>query len=158
MIFRDDDVSKETNLKRFKQIHELFNKYKTIHTVSLICEGIESNKPLLKYLKSQKNIDVQIHAWTHFDFTSDIKRLYDELPQAIKIIETHFKKPHTLYPPWNQSNIFVEKAAMTFGLKVSNKKISLSQYLKGVRGEVINFHYWSEECNDLEAALKKYTA
>jgi hypothetical protein len=158
MIFRDDDVSKDTDLKRFKQVHELFNKYAALHTVALICKDIEQNKPLLKYLKYQKNIHVQVHAWEHFNFQTDLHKLHEQLPQAVELITRHFKKPTVLFPPWNKSSIGVEKIAWNNGLKVMSDKISLSQYLRGVKGDVINFHYWADECKDLEAALKKYTA
>lgn len=156
MIFRDDDLSKDTDLKKFKAVHELFNKYGVLHTIALICKDIEQNKPLLKYLKSQKNIDVQVHAWEHFNFQTDLERLHTELPRAVEIITRHFKKPTILYPPWNKSSIGVERIAWTNGLKVITNKISLSQYLRGIKGEVINFHFWADEVKDLEAALKKY--
>lgn len=156
MIFRDDDISKDTDLKKFKAVHELFNKYGVLHTVALICKDIEQNKPLLKYLKSQKNIDIQVHAWEHFNFQENLERLHTELPQAVEIITKHFKKPTILYPPWNKSSIGVERIAWTNGLKVITNKISLSQYLRGVKGDVINFHFWADEVKDLEAALKKY--
>lgn len=157
IIFRDDDISVDTDLKKFKAVHELFNKYNVLHTVALICKDIEQNKPLLKYLKSQKNIDVQVHAWEHFNFQENLARLHTELPQAVEIVTRHFKKPTILYPPWNKSSIGVEKIAWNNGLKVMADKISLSQYLRGVKGNVINMHYWSSECSDLEAALIKYT-
>jgi peptidoglycan/xylan/chitin deacetylase (PgdA/CDA1 family) len=157
MIFRDDDVSKDTDLKRFKAIHDLFNKYGVLHTVALICKDVEQNKPLLKFLKSQKNIDVQVHAWEHFNFQTDLSKLHEQLPLAVELVTKHFNKPTVLYPPWNKSSIGVERIAWDNGLKVMADKISLSQYLRGVKGNVINFHFWADECDDLEAALKKYT-
>lgn len=157
IIWRDDDLSKDTDLKKFKAVHELFNKYKVLHTVALICKDIEQNKPLLKYLKSQKNIDVQVHAFEHYDFQTNLQRLHEDLPKAIEIVTRHFKKPTILYPPWNRSSIGVERIAWNNKLKVVSNKISLSQYLRGVKGDVINFHYWSDECEDLETALIKYT-
>lgn len=156
ITFRDDDISRCTKVERFKEIHNLFIKYNVPHTIALICKEIEKNKELVKYIK-QNNIDVQVHAWEHFDFTTDIERLRKELPKAVLQITKLFKKPVTLYPPWNKSNDEVEKIAFDNKLQVSTKKISLSQYLKGVKGDVINFHSWSDECEDLEAALIKYT-
>jgi hypothetical protein len=160
MIFRDDDISCDADMKKLKDVHDLFIKYKVLHTVAMITKGIESNKPLLKYLKTQVNngtMDIQVHAFNHFDFTSDPARLYLELPLATEIIEKHFKKPFILYPPWNKTDVAVERIAKSNGLAVVAKKISLTQYLKGVKGEVINFHFWAPEVKDLEAALLKYT-
>ena len=162
MIYRDDDVSKDTDLKRFKEIHSLFIKYNVLHTVSLICAGIEKNMPLLKYLQQQKKagtLDIQVHAWDHFDFTTNLPQVVIDLPKCVNAIKNFFAgTPDTLYPPWNKSSPDVEYIAWQNNLRVSNKKISLSQYLRDVKGEVINWHYWADEVNQLEAALKKYTA
>jgi hypothetical protein len=161
MIFRDDDIGfhagSSQKLKRFKEIHSLFNKYGVIHTLAVVTKDIQKDKALIKYINQQKNVNVQLHAHEHFDFQTDLAKLKDQLPQAVKIIEETFgKKPAVLFPPWNKSSIGVERIAWSNGLKVVTNKISLSQYLKGVKGGVINFHYWSDECDDLEAALKKY--
>lgn len=161
ICFRNDDVGKDTDLKLFKQVHSLFIKYNVLHTVALICNGIESNKPLVKYLKYEVDkgrIDIQVHCYDHFDFCINPAQLSEDLPKSVEIITTLFgKRPTILFPPWNKSNPIVERIAGQNGLRVSNQKISLSQYLRGVRGEVINYHSWSDECKDLEAALIKYT-
>ena len=157
LVFRDDDVSKDTDLKRFKEIHEFFNKYEVTHTIALICKDIEQNKALVKYIKSQKNIDIQIHCWEHKNLTENLQTLSGELQKCLQIIRTIFgKQPTILYPPWNKTSFSVNNIARSLRLTVSAEKISLSQYLKGVKGEVINFHSWADECVDLEPALKKY--
>ena len=157
LILRDDDIQVETDLKRFKEIHNLFIKYNVLHTISLICENIEQNKPLVKYLQQQvklKNCDIQVHAWEHYDFTTNLEKLNEDLPKCVEIITRLFgKKPDTLFPPWNRSSKDVEYIAWRNDLKVSNQKISLSQYLRGVKGDVVNMHYWSPECEQLEEAL-----
>jgi peptidoglycan/xylan/chitin deacetylase (PgdA/CDA1 family) len=161
MIFRDDDigfhVGNSAKLKRFKEIHSLFNKYGVTHTIAIVTENIEKDKSLIKYIKSQKNIDVQLHCHEHIDYSKDLQKLHDHLPKAVEIATKLFSKPTVLYPPWNASSIGVERISWRNGLKVVTNKISLSQYLKGVKGDVVNFHYWADECKDLEAALKKYT-
>lgn len=157
ITWRDDDLSVTTKLADFKKIHSLFIKYKVPHTVTLICKDFDKNKSLVKYLKDSK-IDVQIHAWDHFDYPKNIEQVKKDLPKCVAMVSNVFsKRPTTLYPPWNLSSPELEKVAKENGLTVSNKKISLSQYLRGVEGEVINFHGWSDECKDLEAALIKYT-
>jgi hypothetical protein len=157
-IFRDDDIGFHPDkLKQFKDVHSLFNKYGVTHTIAIITKDIEKDKKLISYINKQTNIDVQLHCHEHFDFTTDLKKLGDQLPEAVAITQRLFgKTPTILYPPWNRSNIGVERIAWYSRLKVSNQKISLSQYLSGVRGSVINFHYWSDECDQLEEALKKY--
>lgn len=157
IIFRDDDVSNKTDLKRFKKIHALFVKYNVLHTIAVICKDLEKNKALVKYIQEQ-DISVQVHAWEHYDFTQCPVQLSFDLPKCVELITRLFHKPTTLYPPWNKSNYTVNRLARENGLMLSCDKISLSQYLRGVKGDVINFHSWSPECNDLEAALIKYTS
>jgi peptidoglycan/xylan/chitin deacetylase (PgdA/CDA1 family) len=158
MIFRNDDVSHETNLQQFAAVHELFKKYNVLHTVALICKDIQKAPALIKYI-NDNNIDVQVHAWEHADFTQLTKdEMRVQFKKSIACIKKYFKKtPDTFYPPWNRTNAFVEEVAAEFSLTVKDQKISLSQYLRGATGEVINFHSWSDECNDLEPALIKYT-
>jgi len=158
-IFRDDDCSHETNLQQFAQVHELFKKYNVLHTVALICKDIQLNPELIKYI-NENNIDVQVHCWEHVDFTTlDTFEIRQQLYRCCNAIQEYFNKmPTVFYPPWNKTNANVREACELFGLTVSKTKISLSQYLAGKQGEVINFHSWSDECNDLEAAFIKYTS
>lgn len=158
MIFRNDDVSCETNLQQFAAVHELFKKYNVLHTVALICKDIQKAPDLIKYI-NDNDIDVQVHAWEHTDFTllSDAE-IRSQFKKSIAAIKKYFKKtPTVFYPPWNKSDDRVKNIADQFGLTVSANKVSLSGYLRGAAGDVINFHSWSDECVDLEAALKKYT-
>jgi hypothetical protein len=159
-IFRDDDISKDTDLKRLKEIHSLFFKYKVVHTVALICKGIEENKELIKYMQKQvKNgsMDIQVHCWEHYKLTDNPGKFNEELPLCIETITHLFgTKPTILFPPWNLSDFHINDIAFRNGLKVSTQKMSLSGYLKGQKEEVINFHSWANECVNLEAALKKY--
>lgn len=159
MIWRNDDVSHATSLQQFTAVHELFKKYNVLHTVAMICKDIGKNKELVKYINAN-NIDVQVHALEHTDFTllTD-EQINTQFNFCVGLIQKYFKrKPTVFYPPWNRSNNLVAHVAYKHGLTVSNTKISLSQYLSGKHGEVINFHSWSDECKDLEAALIKYTS
>lgn len=156
-IFRDDDIGfHKGKLKRFKEVHSLFNKYGVNHTIAIVTKDIEKDKSLIKYIKSQKNINVQLHCHEHIDYSKDLQKLHENIPKAVEIATKLFSKPTILYPPWNASSVGVERIAWRNGLRVSTNKISLSQYLKGVKGDVVNFHYWSDECELLEEALKKY--
>ncbi len=158
MIFRDDDISHETNLPRFKQIHNLFVKYNVLHTVALICKDIDKNPELIAYINGN-DFDVQVHCWEHVDYSKCDRDLIDYMiGKSVAIIEKYFhRKPTILFPPWNKSNDVVVASAAGYGLTVSTTKISISQYLRGYTGEVINFHSWSDECNQLEEALIKFT-
>jgi peptidoglycan/xylan/chitin deacetylase (PgdA/CDA1 family) len=159
MIFRNDDVSHSTDLQQLKDVQALFDKYEVQHTIALICKDIQKSPELIKFINAH-NIDVQVHAWGHTDFTKLTgEEIRVQFKKSIACIKKHFKKtPTVFYPPWNRSNELVETVAAEFGLTVSDKKISLSQYLRGATRDVINFHSWSDECKDLEPALKKYTS
>lgn len=161
IIWRGDDVQQSSDLKLFKQAHELFIKYNVLHTVALICNEIEKNKPLVKYIKQQvknKSMDVQVHCWNHFEFPKDPVQVDKDLPKCIEVIKRlSGKMPDTLYLPWNKSDSVIDAIAWKHHLKSSYTKISLEQYLRGVKGTVINWHFWADEVKDLEPALIKYT-
>ena len=160
MIFRNDDISHKTEVGQFECVHKLFKKYTILHTVALICKDIEKNPELIEYINAN-NIDVQIHCWEHYDFTENTKRLGGDLDLCKQAIYKNFKHaPTTLYPPWNKSNEQVEAIAHNKILTVSNKKVSLSQYIRmdgDVSESVINFHSWSlDEIKVLEDAMIIY--
>lgn len=167
VIYRNDDVSWKTDLTQFAEVHKLFKEYIVLHTVALICKDIHKNPELIKFINAN-NIDVQIHCWEHIDFPDNYKKMETDLPKCIEVIKKHFRHPAiTVYPPHNKSDKKVEAIAAKFGLKVSNQKVSLSQYIR-FEGEpwpheeterVINWHSWSlPELLVLEEALKLYTS
>lgn len=157
MIFRDDDISVSTDLTRLKFIHDKFLKAGVTHTVAVIAKDLCNNPELVEYLKLG-GFDIQLHCWEHVDLTK--LKLIDirwHISDCLEMMDfCGFNRPTKLYPPWNKSNEKLSFAAYAAQITVSNKKISLSQYLNGVKGEVINFHYWDKECDDLDAALLKY--
>jgi hypothetical protein len=153
-IFRDDDIDLKTNLDRFIEIHELFNKYNLIHTIAVVTTEIETRPDLIEYIKSQKNIDIQLHGHRHIDHTLNLKDSKRSIRAGILDIERIFgTTPTTFYPPWNKSNSEVEELCKEFGLTVSTDKVSLSQFCNGIQKPVINFHFWADECIDLERAM-----
>lgn len=160
MIFRNDDVSYKTEVGQFEEVHKLFKKHIVLHTIAVICKDIQKNQELIDYI-NRNNIDVQIHCWEHYDFTQNHDKLRADLPKAVKAITKYFRHPPiTLYPPWNKSDEIVEQIAKENGLTLSNKKVSLSQYIRfegKVEEDVINFHSWAlPEIIVLEEALQLY--
>lgn len=160
-IWRNDDVSYETDLRSFQEVQRMFKKHIVLHTVALICNGIEKNPKLIEYINAN-NIDVQIHCWDHVDFPDDYEKMDRDMPKCIETIEKHFRhRPLVVYPPHNKSDAMVEEIAKNHGLTVSAKKVSLSQYIRfnGRVGEdVINFHSWCfDEVLQLSEALKIYS-
>ena len=161
-IFRNDDLSFKTSVNQFEEVHKLFKKHIVLHTIAVICKDIQKNPELIAFI-NKNNIDVQVHCWDHYDFTLNHDELKVDLPKCVKAITKHFNHaPTTLYPPWNKSDAMVEEIAKENGLVVSNKKVSLSQYIRfegNVEEDVINFHSWClDEIMILEDALKLYVS
>lgn len=165
IIWRNDDVSFKTELGQFSEVQKLFKEYIVLHTIAVICKDIQKNPELIKFI-NENNIDVQIHAWEHYDFTENHDKLKSDLPKCVKAITKYFNHPPSvLYCPWNKSDETVEQIAKDNGLTVSTKKVSLSQFIRFEGGpwpheeeeRVINWHSWSlPELLILEDALKLY--
>lgn len=161
MIFRDDDISVHTDLAVLKPVHDIFKKYLVMHTVAIIAKDIDMNTELVMYLK-RENFDVQLHCWEHYNFSeAPLQQLETDLLRCKNMFaRCGFDKPVTLYPPWNKTTHAVDVMAWDKQrLKVSNKKCSLSYYVANngkVDVDVVNFHYWDDECKDLDEALRIY--
>lgn len=160
ITWRNDDVSFRTDFNQFKEVQELFNKYNVTHTIALICKDIDRNPALIEYINAN-NVDVQIHCWEHVDLTLDLEQTRSDLYNSAATIYANFYKlPQIVYPPWNISIPELEDLCEEFECSVSNKKISLSQYMKAfgdVKEDTINFHSWHEPDRFmLESALKIY--
>lgn len=162
MIWRDDDIGFETKGGRFQQfhsVHETFKRYRVHHTIAVICRGLEKNKQLLDYIVKDPLIIPQFHCLDHLRYAGlPVSVLESQFGEGIEIFEHCFgKKPTVFYPPWNEMSESLIEVAGEFGLKPSNEKISLSQYLR-VMGHVdedtINFHYWNKnDQKKIERAL-----
>ena len=159
MIFRDDDIQKGTAIERFILVDSLFIKHKVIHTIAVICEGIEQHTELVKYINSHSHIDVQLHCFNHIDFSkASEQELHEQFSKGRSSIQNTFGvTPHTFYPPWNRANEKCIAIAAEYGLTVSTRKISFETYIirNGVsEDKTINFHYWHDDLNLIECALR----
>jgi peptidoglycan/xylan/chitin deacetylase (PgdA/CDA1 family) len=145
MIWRDDDVGKDTRLADLIAIDDLFQTYRIPHTVAIMAEGMDTAPELVDFIIERQML-VELHCWTHHDLRYDHHRQRTNLAQAVAMIERLFgKRPTVLYPPWNRTNADVVKAAGALGLKVSTEKLSLAQYIRAggdVAEDTINFHHW----------------
>ena len=172
IIFRDDDIgygyfipsenrhlSYEYVLSKFVEVDQLFIKYGVDHHIAIVANHFEKAKELIEYIKKHPHIKPQLHCWDHDDYAKldDHKVINDLKNGAKKIHDTLGIIPTVFYPPFNSINEFGKLAAKMNGMDTSYRKMSLSGYLRGRLDDVINFHYWADECKDLEAALKKYT-
>lgn len=103
LIFRDDCISKETELAILKHVHEQFLNHHRTHTLSLICNGLERNIPLIDYINSTTNWNLCIHGWDYVNYSLLSKtQIADDLDKCILKIEELFGTvPETWYLPWN---------------------------------------------------------
>ena len=175
IIFRDDDINFLTDLDQFKRVDSLFKLYKVDHTIAVIAKDIDKNQDLVKYIKENPHIKVQLHAWQHVDFTKmDESKLTEHFTMGInKLTEVFGIKPTTWYPPWNRTNSFVNSVAIKCNLIPSWKQTSLMYYVQrnsvvyDIKNKVqnahrldfgvINFHYWADsDMMFLDPALENY--
>jgi len=164
IIFRDDDIGQWTKLQEFKKVHEVFMRYGVIHTIAVICNGLDKCDDLINYLKlKQSSFSVQLHCFDHLDFsTLSEQELNYQFTESLKMFELiGIEKPVTWFPPWNKINTQAIRVAESFGFKASWEKVSMEYYLRhngDVGWPVVNFHSWYvPEQMLVEPCLKVYT-
>lgn len=155
MIWRDDDIGRDTRLEDMVAIDDLFQRYHFRHTIAVMAEGMETRPDLVAFIR-ERDMVVQLHCWTHLDLRHEGR---NDLPRAVDLLTDLFGRPPTvLYPPWNRSNDELVAAAAECGLTVSTAKISLSQYIRfrgAVKEDTVNFHHWfPPEALQLREALE----
>lgn len=151
MIWRDDDIGHETSRYQLAATDDLFQQYRVTHTVAVIAQGLDQRPDLVRLIR-ERRINPQLHCWNHEDLTISAQARRN-LPRAVDLMAQLFGEPPVvLYPPWNHSSPAVEDAAARLGLTVSTVKISLAQYVRCtgyVAEEVVNFHYWDHDDQQL---------
>ena len=130
---------------------DILQRYGQKHTVAIIASTLTDK---VAAAIRDRGMVAQLHCWDHDDLSIDADAVA-ELPMAVARIEDMTdQRPTVLYPPWNRTSPMLEDAAAELGMTVSAKKISLTQYIKGVRGLPVNFHFWHEpDVNLLPKAL-----
>lgn len=170
IIWRDDDLGyahtahageiemdSERIFNDFVKVDQLFIKYGVKHTVAVIAKDVEKSINLIEYVKAHKHIDVQLHCWEHLHYPQHMDVFSSHIEKGInKLTEVFGKRPTVFYPPYNDVCVEMRPICKQQGLELSYLKMDLIGYLKGRKVPVINFHYWADECKDLEEALKKY--
>ena len=157
MIYRDDDISKYSDLTTLFKIQDLFDKYNKIHTVTILMEDLWESRGVWEWLTTTPNLDIALHGWTHVDYSVmydiDIKNHIQgsldywnsNLARLDKVIPIK-----VMYPPWNKSSDILVSECKKLGLEV-NVDIDTNR--------VYNLHWWEyingRNLNKLEEVLKK---
>lgn len=161
LIYREDDISKDTTLEAIRFTHTQFINSHKDHTIAIICEGLESNKELIKYVNSTKNWNFAIHGWTHDNYCLMPKaRIEDELDKCILLIEKLFGEvPEKWYLPWNgfvhgkgfDLVPYVADIALYHGVDVDNDCDHISHFVETLEhgknpvSDTAYFHGWDTE-------------
>lgn len=151
-LFRDDDISKYTDMTLMREVHQLFIDNKKIHTVSVEVEGLWDNKLVWYWLMTAPNLQIGLHGWNHSDYSV----------MAITDIIDHFQRSYrywseriagggyekrdfvAFYPPWNKVGNGLRMVCEEYKLPLDNR----------VGGEVYNFHWWTMHDDKRKAALQ----
>jgi len=164
IVFRNDDIfltksvrsGQIYNFKKFKESHELLKG--RIHILSIIASEIDNYPEMKDYiLANKKDFRFGIHGWEHSDYSKMTKeQIKKELTMARDKIEDTFEvEVKWFFPPWNRVSESTRKACNEIGLRINENYIIPKQFIKGVKGDVIDFHYWhDEEMSILKQCLK----
>ena len=103
-VIREDDISFETDVEIVKYTHNQYLINHKVHTLAVICDGIEKNRELIRYINNTQGWDIQIHGWTHENYALLSKdRIEDDLDKCILKIEGIFGvTPDKWYLPHNR--------------------------------------------------------
>ena len=140
MLYRDDDISKYTDLTTIMRIQELFVKYNKIHTVTILMEDLWESRGVWEWLISTPNLDIALHGWNHKDYS---ELCYVDTLEEIRKSLTYWERNlerldlnipiKVMYPPWNKSS---DKLAMVCD------ELGLELNVNVDDKEVFNFHWW----------------
>ena len=152
-LYRDDDINVYTCVDELKRIHEPFIRHNKIHTVACEMKDLWCNKGLFWFLVTDPNINVELHGWTHEDYSVwDKISLRRELAKARAYWEynscrilgrmpfSDLKRITTFFPPWNRVSPNLVDVCNELKLKLSYK----TEDCKWM------FHYWSTTVKEVE--------
>ena len=158
MLFRDDDVSKWTDLTTFMAIHDLFKKYKKVHTIAVEMEGLWESRGIWHLIATEPYISVGLHGWQHVDYsTLSYEECSDHIKKSLQYWRKHIQDGYckhipivTFFPPWNRANDNLRRACADWGMKIDNRANDPN---------VFAFHWWEfiggNGLDRLEGALKR---
>ena len=90
-VYLDTGIDKNTDISVIKFIHNQFLNHHKVHTVSLLCEGLEKNVPVVDFINGTTNWDLCIQGWEDIDYlTCSKEKIEDNLDKSILKIEELF--------------------------------------------------------------------
>lgn len=162
MIFRDDDISKFTDLTTIMKIQELFDRHKKIHTVTVLMEGLWESRGVWEWLMTTPNLNIALHGWKHINYDKlTVLQIVDDILGCLSYWKTNVERCgykveslKVFYPPWNSlSEHKASEVSTILGIKVDTRTRISSPT------EIYDFHWWDHiggrDLNKLEEALVK---
>ena len=161
ITFRDDDVEAGKNIKRLQEIHEVFKETGLTHTIGLVVKDIEKNKPLIKFLTTEPNLQIQFHGYEHIKYKDmTVEEIEKAIRQGLNDIARIFNKSiSTFYPPWNETSENLHKAANNVGINVDINCVYAGDfyYRKRPLQRTIYFHHWvQKDIDKMKELLREY--
>jgi hypothetical protein len=161
-VFRDDDIGVMTDIGKLERAHEIIVSAGKTHTVAVLMKDICDNFEVWWFLHNAKNLNVQLHGWTHKaydglpwwdnsgkycdgltydEIMSDLRESLDYWKNISKRGCYRIPPLTTFYPPWNRVSDLTLKAAAACGLTVD------ARHGKGT--PVFLFDYWDSASVEL---------
>jgi len=93
IVYLDSGIDKNTDIAVIKFIHNQFLNHHKMHTVSLLCEGLEKNVPVINYINGTTNWELCIQGWEDVDYlTCSKEKITADLDKCILKIEELFNQ------------------------------------------------------------------
>lgn len=154
MIYRDDDLPQAISLSKLNEIQHLFLEHDKIHTMTILCNNLDSNVDFVNFVNNTENIDLALHGWTHVNYSMmDEVNIREDIEKSLEMMNKCFGvKPTKWYLPWNgwiQDIGFdgvprVAKIALEYDLEVNHECEHINHFLQGRKSEVVYFHHWDD--------------
>jgi hypothetical protein len=141
--FRDDDPGVHSNALLFRQVHDLFDKYKKTHSCGVIMRDLWENKELWYLLVTKPNIEICLHGLDHIDYgVASYEKIVEDIKESLEYWRVRvgrgygadkIKPIKKFYPPWHSTSTILEKACKDCGLELDARREP---------DGVFCFHYW----------------
>lgn len=156
IILRHDDFDFRMNPEDYVANHEKFIKAGLTET-AVVQYTHDGNCPqyhpdLITYMNTAPNWDIQLHGWSHDDYSKLPKWIIREhLVKSIDISIRLFNiEPKVWYTPWNCYSQDMVDVASSLGMIISNESYDIAKFIREVKagtytGSTVYFHLWNRD-------------
>ena len=107
---------------------------------------MDRNHALNNYIKHERIFDIQVHGWTHADYSKMSEdAVAEDLIKTKEFIKWKYGvEAKYFYPPWNIDSQEARRGAARAGLIFDNHRVESMDYIRGDQGRTVNLHYWND--------------